>query len=111
MQEMLSQMHFPENMSFPFSMRQLRFLSSLGLLLSVLVIGILVLLSPPLHAGSFRARGTAVGLAGFPAARIRSMPTCSPFASCDTGPSIPAASVCYPVEAGSLRSGIRSPHG
>jgi hypothetical protein len=29
-------------MSFPFSMRQLRFLSSLGLLLSVLVIGILV---------------------------------------------------------------------
>jgi hypothetical protein len=30
---------------------------------------------------------------------------------CDTGPSIPAASVCYPVEAGSLRSGIRSPHG
>jgi hypothetical protein len=55
MQEMLSQMHFPENMSFPFSMRQLRFLSSLGLLLSVLVIGILVLLSPPLHAGSCRA--------------------------------------------------------
>jgi hypothetical protein len=35
----------------------------------------------------------------------------SQFVVCDTGPSIPAASVCYPVEAGSLRSGIRSPNG
>jgi len=42
MQEMLSQMHFPEDTPFPYSMRQLRFFSSFGLLFAVLVIGILV---------------------------------------------------------------------
>jgi hypothetical protein len=42
MQEMLSQMHFPENMPFPYSMRQLQFFSSFGLLFGILVIGILV---------------------------------------------------------------------
>jgi len=42
MQEMLSQMHFPENTPFPYSMGQLQFFSSFGLLFAVLVIGILV---------------------------------------------------------------------
>jgi hypothetical protein len=42
MQEMLSQMHFPENVPFPYSMRQFQFFSSFGLLFSVLIIAILL---------------------------------------------------------------------
>jgi hypothetical protein len=42
MQEILSQMRFSENVTFPYSIRQLQLLSSFGLLFSVLIIGILV---------------------------------------------------------------------
>lgn len=42
LQEMLSQMHFPEGTPFPYSMRQLQFFSSFGLLFSILPIAILV---------------------------------------------------------------------
>lgn len=42
MQDVLSQMHFPENIAFPYSMRQLQFFSWFGLLFGALVIGILL---------------------------------------------------------------------
>jgi hypothetical protein len=42
MQEMLSQMHLPENAVFPYSMRQRQLLWSLGLLFSTLIIAILL---------------------------------------------------------------------
>jgi hypothetical protein len=41
-QEMLSQMHLPENAVFPYSMRQLQLFWSLGLLFSILIIAILL---------------------------------------------------------------------
>jgi hypothetical protein len=43
MQEMMSQMRLPENMPFPYSVRQLEILSSFGILFGVLVIAILLL--------------------------------------------------------------------
>jgi hypothetical protein len=46
MQEMLSQMHLPENAAFPYSMRQLQLFWSLGLLFSILIIAILLFYRP-----------------------------------------------------------------
>jgi hypothetical protein len=42
MQDMLSQMHLPENTAFPYSGQQLQFFSLFGLLFSLLPIGILI---------------------------------------------------------------------
>jgi hypothetical protein len=110
MQEMLSQMHLPENAVFPYSMRQLQLFWSLGLLFSTLIIAILLFYRRRFMEAASAREALPPAYPRFPSSR-NAMRTCARFVIRDTGPSIPAASVCYPVEAGSLRSGIRSPHG
>ena len=100
----------PEKAVFPYSMRQLQLFWSLDLLFSILIIAMVLFYRRRFMEAACACEALPPAWPRFPRSR-NPIHTCARFVIRDTGPSIPAASVCYPVEAGSLRSGIRSPHG